>query len=156
MRFGALALSVQVFARLQFGRHGRDRHPVFDQFLHFGARRLSIDAALFGPSLVDRAGFPGEPVADMAIDACEPPQRLAVRMSDEGGWPLEVRLTEKGRDTLVVLTHGLDSTDGIGDIGPGWEYYLDMLIASRDAAPLPSFDDYYPAQQEYYSSLRPE
>ena len=98
----------------------------------------------------------GEPVADMAIDACEPPQRLAVRMSDEGGWPLEVRLTEKGCDTLVVLTHGLDSTDGIGDIGPGWEYYLDMLIASRDAAPLPSFDDYYPAQQEYYSSLRPE
>lgn len=97
-----------------------------------------------------------EPVADMAIDACEPPQRLAVRMSDEGGWPLEVRLTEKGRDTLVVLTHGLDSTDGIGDTGPGWEYYLDMLIASRDAAPLPSFDDYYPAQQEYYSSLRPE
>jgi hypothetical protein len=38
-------------------------------------------------------------------------------------------------------------------VGPGWEYYLDNLVASRDGAPLPDFDDYYPAQAAYYESL---
>ncbi len=35
----------------------------------------------------------------------------------------------------------------------GWEYYLDMMIASRDGTPLPDFVDYYPAQQGYYDGL---
>ena len=45
------------------------------------------------------------------------------------------------------------STD-IGSVGPGWEYYLDMLVASREGDPQPSFDDYYPAQHEYYQTPR--
>jgi hypothetical protein len=48
----------------------------------------------------------------------------------------------------------LDSVDGIAEIGPGWEYYLDMLVAARDGAPLPSFDDYYPAMKPYFDELR--
>jgi hypothetical protein len=38
-------------------------------------------------------------------------------------------------------------------MGPGWEYYLDMLVASREDLPTPSFDDYYPAMKPYYESL---
>lgn len=98
----------------------------------------------------------GEPQSDMTVEACEPPHRLAVRMTDEGQWPLEVRLTENGPTTVLVLVHSCAETDGLGDIGPGWEYYLDMLIASRDHTTLPSFDAYYPAQQGYYSSLAPQ
>ncbi|MGV8871833.1 MAG: SRPBCC family protein [Rhodococcus sp. (in: high G+C Gram-positive bacteria)] len=97
----------------------------------------------------------GAPASDMIIDACEPPRLLAVRMTGEGEWPLEVRLAEKGPNTVLVLVHGCSSTDGLGDIGPGWEYYLDMFVAARNDTPPPSFDAYYPAQQEYYSSLRP-
>lgn len=95
----------------------------------------------------------GAPWMDMNVDACESPERLAV--STTGGWELEVVLTENSEGTdLTLLQHRLD-TDGIGEIGPGWEYYLDMLIASRDGLALPKFDDYYPAQKEYYSSLSP-
>jgi len=43
--------------------------------------------------------------------------------------------------------------DEIGDYGPGWEYYLDMLVAARDDLPTPSFDDYYPAMKGYYEAL---
>lgn len=28
-----------------------------------------------------------------------------------------------------------------GEVGPGWEYYLDMLVAAREGKPLPSFGD---------------
>lgn len=97
----------------------------------------------------------GAPASNMIIDACEPPGLLAVRMTGEVEWPLEVRLTETGPATVLVLVHSCTSTDGLGDIGPGWEYYLDMFIAAGNADPHPSFDDYYPSQQEYYSSLRP-
>jgi hypothetical protein len=47
----------------------------------------------------------------------------------------------------------LDPDVDISNVGPGWEYYLDLLVASRDDRPLPAFDDYFPAQQAYYAGL---
>jgi hypothetical protein len=38
----------------------------------------------------------------------------------------------------------------IADVGPGWEYYLDQLVAVTTDAPLPSWDDYFPALRGYY------
>lgn len=38
-------------------------------------------------------------------------------------------------------------------VGPGWEYYLDMLVAARDGAPKPDFDDYYPTMKSYFAEL---
>lgn len=52
--------------------------------------------------------------------------------------------------TTLTFVHHLTDATSVGDIGPGWEYYLDMLIASRGGNPLPSFGDYYPAQREYF------
>ncbi|MEO3888984.1 hypothetical protein [Nonomuraea sp. B5E05] len=49
-----------------------------------------------------------------------------------------------------------NGTDMAGDVGPGWEYYLDMLVASRDGSPTPDFHDYHPAMQAYYRGLSPE
>lgn len=92
--------------------------------------------------------------SEMRIDVCEPPARLAVAMTPgEGSWQLEARLDEVDGVTTLTFVHHLNDTEGVGDIGPGWEYYLDMLVASRDEQPLPSFDDYYPDQQSYYESL---
>ena len=98
----------------------------------------------------------GAPASDMAIEACEPPSRLAVRTLDDMQWPLEVRLDDQGASTVLVLVHSCENTDGVGEIGPGWEYYLDMFVASAHGEPLPKFDDYFPSQQTYYASLRPQ
>jgi uncharacterized protein YndB with AHSA1/START domain len=97
----------------------------------------------------------GASEADLTIDACEPPHRLAVSMYDEGGaWRMEARLTEEGGVTTLTLVHHVgDHLDALGSIGPGWEYYLDMLVASREDQPLPAFDDYYPSQKPYYDTL---
>jgi uncharacterized protein YndB with AHSA1/START domain len=92
------------------------------------------------------------PWLDKRIDACDPPRRLA--LSDEsGGMRIELLLSHTGGLTELQLVHHLDPADEIGAYGPGWEYYLDMLVAARDDLPAPSFDDYYPAMKPYYEAL---
>lgn len=92
----------------------------------------------------------GEP-AEMTVLTCEPPRHLAVRGADAyGGWHLEAELTESNGVTDLRFTHHLDDQVDIGSIGPGWEYYLDNLVASRNDGPPPDFNDYYPSQKQYY------
>ncbi|RZS34350.1 uncharacterized protein YndB with AHSA1/START domain [Herbihabitans rhizosphaerae] len=88
---------------------------------------------------------------DLTIDACEPPSRLAVSTVDDmGTWRMELILAENGGTTELKLVQHLDKAEIVGDVGPGWEYYLDMLVAARNDEKLPSFDEYYPAQKEYF------
>ncbi len=99
----------------------------------------------------------GQPEGELTIDACEPPHHLAVSTADEyGTWRLEARLSEHDGTTTLEFTHHLDDDANVSEVGPGWEYYLDTLVASRDeGAPKPEFDDYFPAMQEYYDVLSP-
>jgi uncharacterized protein YndB with AHSA1/START domain len=95
----------------------------------------------------------GAPVAAVHIEACEPPHHLRVAMDDAAGsWRLAADLTEAGGLTTLRLTHHLDEAADPGSTGPGWEYYLDRLTAARDRAPMPDWDDYYPAQKAYYEA----
>lgn len=73
----------------------------------------------------------------------------------EDGWRIEVQLTESGERTELRLIHHLDSTEGISDVGPGWEYCLDVLVAARDGIPQPVFEDCYPSMKAYFETLRP-
>ncbi|SEG85340.1 Activator of Hsp90 ATPase homolog 1-like protein [Nonomuraea solani] len=94
------------------------------------------------------------PWYDMRIDACDPPRRLAISSLDEHGvWHIEMLLTEADGTTELRFVQHLDSVDGIGDIGPGWEYYLDMLVSSRDGSAQPDFNDYYPSMRAYFQKL---
>jgi uncharacterized protein YndB with AHSA1/START domain len=94
----------------------------------------------------------GAPWLDKRIDVCDPPRRLA--LSDEdGGMRIELLLSQADGLTELQLVHHLDPADDIGAYGPGWEFYLDMLVAARDDLAAPSFDDYYPAMKAYYEAL---
>lgn len=93
------------------------------------------------------------PAQEMMIEACEPPVHLAVRGLGTYAWRLEAHLSEKNGVTELRFTHHLDEKTSVGDVGPGWEYYLDNLVASRDGAALPDFKDYYPTQKSYYLEL---
>lgn len=93
----------------------------------------------------------GMPWTDVTIDRCEYPRHLAVTTEDAyGKWRIEITLAEHGETTEVTFVHHLTDLEGVGEIVPGWEYYLDMLVAARAGEPLPKFDDYYPAQKEYF------
>jgi hypothetical protein len=94
------------------------------------------------------------PPSAMLIEKCEPPKHLAVRaVNDYGDWRLEAHLSEADGVTELRFTHHLEAKTNIGDVGPGWEYYLDNLVASRGDGPLPDFNDYYPSQKAYYLEL---
>jgi uncharacterized protein YndB with AHSA1/START domain len=94
----------------------------------------------------------GDAVSNVLIEVCEPPRRLVVSAKDEhGNWHLELRLNSVGDTTTLTFIQHLEDPKLAGDVGPGWEYYLDMLVAARAGSPLPSFADYYPAQRDYYS-----
>jgi uncharacterized protein YndB with AHSA1/START domain len=99
----------------------------------------------------------GQPWMDIHIDACSAPAHLAVSTTDDNGtWRMELVLSESDGTTELSLIQHVERTDMVGSSGPGWEYYLDVLIASREDKPLPVWDDYYPAQEEYYDKLRQE
>ena len=110
-----------------------------------------------GTIAVQMAFEEGEPVVEMVVEACERSRHLALRSEDDhGSWHLEIGLSESGGATTLQLTHHLDEQADPGMVGPGWEYYLDMFAAAHDGRPLPSFDDYFPAQRAHYEGLVPE
>ena len=93
----------------------------------------------------------GDAWIQIHIDRCDRPNHLALTSkSDYGSHSYEVRLEQDGETTVMTFVHHLKDTKGVGEFGPGWEYYLDNLVASRANEKLPSFDDYYPSQKDYY------
>lgn len=111
-----------------------------------------------GKTIELQMGFEeGTPWSEVRIETCEPPRRLAITTVDEhGSWHLELALTAVADGTEVRLVQHLTDVSGVGDVGPGWEYYLDLLVASHDGGPQPEFDDYYPAQAAYYAGAADE
>ena len=93
----------------------------------------------------------GQPWTDVTIEDCEAPRRLTLSMKDEfGAWRIELTLTQADDTTTLRFVQHLPERKLAGDVGPGWEYYLDMLVAAREGKALPSFEDYYPAQKAHY------
>lgn len=97
------------------------------------------------------------PEEEMEIRECDPPRRLAVT-SQVGvhQWFLELDLVEQdGVTTLSFSQPGIDPVEA-ESVGPGWEYYLDRLVAAETGGDVSAVDferDYYPAMQDYYRRL---
>jgi uncharacterized protein YndB with AHSA1/START domain len=91
---------------------------------------------------------------DMEIRECDPPHVLRVTSSTAmGQWFLDLVLEE--RDGVTLLTFSQPDLDpaSADSVGPGWEYYLDRLVAAETGADVGAVDferDYYPAMQEHY------
>jgi uncharacterized protein YndB with AHSA1/START domain len=108
--------------------------------------------------LYEGEGAPDEP---MTIDECDPPRRLATRHHIPGGddfvWRLELDLAEAGGVTTLTFAQVMEDPDIAENVGPGWDYYLDRLVAveeGRDPSAY-NFDDYYPAQAGFYREAFP-
>jgi uncharacterized protein YndB with AHSA1/START domain len=117
--------------------------------------RWEGDAAPGRTIKVQMAQEAGQPWMDMTIDACEPPHRLSVSAGEEDGrWLMDLVLAEDAGVTELRFTQHLTDTGSVGEVGPGWEFYLDVLVASRDDGPKPVWDDYYPAMKEHFEVQR--
>ncbi|WP_449278092.1 SRPBCC domain-containing protein [Leucobacter sp. GX24907] len=97
-----------------------------------------------------------EPAIRLRIVDCEALERLVIEAEEEvGGWKLELRVEGDGDDSLLYFIHHLEggSVAEVGEIGPGWEYYLDLLVAATEGTERPGFDSYYPAMRDAYLAL---
>ena len=90
------------------------------------------------------------------IDECVPPRRLVMRsaqpVEDDQLWAWQVDLTETDGVTTLTFAQGVTDTELAESVGPGWDYYLDRLVAAHagdDVAAI-DFDAYYPAFKEHY------
>ena len=93
----------------------------------------------------------GEPESPALIERCEAPHHLALSFTDEQGqWRMELNLEQQGDTTVLTFVQHLAEGQSAADLGPGWEYYLDRLVASRTGAAMPTFDEYYPGQKSHY------
>lgn len=107
-----------------------------------------------GQTIKLQMGFEeGSSWSDVVIAECRAPNFLRVKTIDESGsWDLSIELNAAAHATALRFVHHGLVPGAVGDIGPGWEYYLDQLLASITGGPLPVWDDYYPAQRDYFQS----
>lgn len=94
----------------------------------------------------------GDAATQAEIKTCDAPHHLELQTKGPYGSHLELKLREDNGTTFLEFTHHLTDKqyEGRGDFGPGWEYYLDNLVAYREGTALPAFEEYYPSQKEYY------
>jgi uncharacterized protein YndB with AHSA1/START domain len=91
---------------------------------------------------------------NVTIEKCEAPRHLhLISRSSWGTTDMELTLSEAAGTTTLRFVHHLTDRKGAGDYGPGWEYYLDNLVAMREGRPLPKFEDYHPGQKPYFEAL---
>jgi uncharacterized protein YndB with AHSA1/START domain len=107
-----------------------------------------------GSAIRIQMGFEaGSPWLDKTIETCEPPHRVVLVSGGKYASRLTLALaaTADGCE-LEFIHHAVDRAQ-VGDLGPGWEYYLDCLVAARANAPLPPFEAYFPSQKAYFQGL---
>lgn len=90
----------------------------------------------------------------VSILECTPLHRF---MGDFGtgddAWRAMFHLVEADRMTTLTFGQRLRSAAEAATVGPGWDYYLDRLIAARAGMPLPAREHYFPAHAQYYKDL---
>lgn len=111
------------------------------------------------PAVGDRVDFTmtaekGASAEPALITRCDPGSRLALELGAGGEtWVVAVSLAEIGDATVIYFSQRLDDWRQAGIVGPGWEYYLDRLLAAHGGRPMPDFDEYFTPQRPYYERL---
>lgn len=93
------------------------------------------------------------PAETFTIRECDKPRRLVADTAvGEGTWHLWFELKEDEGETVLSFGQRLGAGEDVGSIGPGWEYYLDRLVAAREGRDVAEVDwsAYYPALREEY------
>ena len=97
---------------------------------------------------------------EFVIHECTAPRRLTIELHTSAGtWYLRVTLAEDAHreDVTGLVFHQRHESVDLASVGPGWEYYLDRLVAAAagDSADAVAWEDYHPAMAGYYGELDP-
>lgn len=96
------------------------------------------------------------PAETIHIDECHAPTRVTMRSArpDDGSleWKWEIDLAESDGVTTLTFAQEVGNTGLAESVGPGWDYYLDRMVAAETGQDLGAidFDDYYPGFAQHY------
>ncbi len=98
------------------------------------------------------------PAEKFTIERCEAPLRLEIRTESPapgGGtetWHLVLDLAEEDGVTTFTFAQSVPDPVMAEGVGPGWDYYLDRMVAAETGADVAAvdFDHYYPALSAHY------
>lgn len=97
------------------------------------------------------------PAEEFVIDECDEPRRLAITTTspyeeDQVTWHLELDLAEADGTTTLTFAQSVPEPTMAENVGPGWDYYLDRMVAAESGGDVGAidFDDYYPALSDHY------
>lgn len=89
------------------------------------------------------------------IEICEPPHRLRLHSQTEDAaqsWTLDVGMAESAGVTTMTFAQVLTEAVDVRDVGPGWDFYLDRLVAAEtggDVAAVTWGADYIALSDDY-------
>jgi len=96
------------------------------------------------------------PEERILIDECHEPTRLVMRSARPDDqtllWTWQVDLSEADGVTTLTFAQEVCDVTLAESVGPGWDYYLDRMVAAETGGDLSAidFDDYYPEFAAYY------
>jgi uncharacterized protein YndB with AHSA1/START domain len=155
--------------------HGADEVRV-EYRREFALPVSDIWAALTEPERLERwiGTWTGEPGVGKSVDflmleegqtepepvtiiECDPPRRLVLdwNVPAQATWRVEATLTGDGESTSLHFVQRMSEPEGLRDVGPGWQFYLDRLTASLTGAEMPDWSQYYPALADAYGASTP-
>jgi uncharacterized protein YndB with AHSA1/START domain len=107
--------------------------------------------------------YEGEDVEpeEYTINVCDAPTRLELTSymtydaNTPATWHLKLDLAEADGVTTLTFAQSMDDPAMAENVGPGWEYYLDRLVAAETGADPATVDfgAYYPALSAHYRTL---
>ena len=96
------------------------------------------------------------PANDYVITGCRPTEHLGLE-ADAAGMHFELRLdlSEEDGVTTLLFAQRMSDPEMASSVGPGWEYYLDRLVAAETGGDVADvkWDDYYSALADDYRAL---
>lgn len=90
---------------------------------------------------------------EVLIHRCDAPRHLDVEsFQGDASWRMRLDLTEEDGTTSLVFRQAVNLDEDVTSYGPGWEYYLDRLVAIHSDSEFASWDEYYPAQKDHWEA----
>jgi uncharacterized protein YndB with AHSA1/START domain len=92
----------------------------------------------------------------MWVDECVPPRRLATHSTTpDGDWHLALDLEEHDGLTTLTFSQRMSDPEVAANVGPGWDYYLDRLVAAETGGDVGAVDfaEYHPGDSDHYRAL---
>ena len=116
----------------------------------------SGDAAA-GPIVVTMTAEEGSPDMPATVLEAERPRRLRLRAGDGAeAWVLTLDIEPAPGGSAVTLIQLIDDPETAASVGPGWDFYLDRLVAAEtggDVAAIEFTPAYHPGLSDAYRAL---